>query len=339
MNMEVLFVSRKAASGINPFVAEQASAITDRCGITVQHFLITRGGVVGYWQAIVALRQMVRNHAIQLVHVHYGLWAFTAIAARFLARRRIPIVITFHGSDLNKPKERSVSVLASRFAAHNILVWPQMRQYVKKNYSIIPCGVQTNVPLIYRDETRNEMGWSAATFVVLFASSFDRPVKDPAFANEVVATLRQQTQLPTVFVEMKGFNRRQLNRMMQAADALLMCSHSEGSPQVIKEAIVNGLPVVANNVGEVGDICAGVDHCYILPKNIPAYVQCLQALMQSKKRINCRQPVVDRYDANMIADRIASIYTRVAAKKPQSQPTVLQHQTETNLTHSHEHSH
>lgn len=336
--MNVLFVSRKASGGINPFVSEQAAAVASISDFTVQHFLIERGGLVGYIRAILSLHQLLRTTPINLVHVHYGLWGFTAIIARMLAGRRLPIVITYHGSDLNKPSERWISKAAARFAAHNILVWNNMLRYIKKNASIIPCGVDTHVPQTDSAATRSKMGWDTNDFVVLFASGFNRPVKDPAFAHQVINALSKQAIRKVRFIELKGFSRDELTAIMQAANALLMCSHTEGSPQVIKEAIVNGLPVVANDVGEVKDICAGVDHCYVLPKTVDSYVQCLFTLLENNGRITHRKPVIDRYDANKVASQIATLYNRLLNKKTQIKPAVVKHLADSIYKDQHEHS-
>ena len=85
---------------------------------------------------------------------------------------------------------------------------------------------------------------------ILFSSSFDRKVKDPGFAFHVMEELKSSLNKNVLLVELKGFSREQVSDLMQASDVLLMCSISEGSPQVIKEAILNGLPVVSNDVGE-----------------------------------------------------------------------------------------
>ena len=60
------------------------------------------------------------------------------------------------------------------------------------------------------------------------------------------------TLLPDAeLLELKGYNRVQVATLMQAVDAILMTSFTEGSPQVIKEALACGCPIVSVDVGDV----------------------------------------------------------------------------------------
>lgn len=43
-----------------------------------------------------------------------------------------------------------------------------------------------------------------------------------------------------------------------AADAMLLCSDSEGSPTFVKEAFACNLPVVSTDVGDVSEIMRGI---------------------------------------------------------------------------------
>ena len=129
---------------------------------------------------------------------------------------------------------------------------------------MIPCGINTDVELIHREVTRESNKWGTNDFVILFSSSFDREEKDANFAFQVVDAFSKTTTKSVRLIELKGYTRNEVTHLMQAADALIMCSKREGSPQVIKEAILNSLPVVSNDVGEVKSICSGIDYCFIV---------------------------------------------------------------------------
>ncbi|MGV3641160.1 MAG: glycosyltransferase family 4 protein [Adhaeribacter sp.] len=309
--MQVVFVSRSDSGLPNPFVQEQAENLTRNFGIPIRHFLIRKGGL-GYLKAVIPLYSFIRKNKADIVHVHYGLSALVAVLTKFLFLQRYKIIITFHGSDINKSSERGLSLWASQFSAHNILVSTRMSRFFKKpNYSVIPCGIDVHIRLDGRERTRLENNWDRNDFVVLFSSSFNRPEKDPDFAFEVIGALRQKSPRNVRFLELKGYTRPELTLLMQAADALILCSTREGSPQVIKEAILNSLPVVANDVGDVKQICAGVDNCFVVPKQVAAYVHYLDLVSRHQARVQNRMPVIEKFDNDKISNQIYHIYNDV----------------------------
>lgn len=306
--MNILFLSRSNSGIPNPFIKEQAEALMENYNLPIQHFLIPTGGVRGYSKAIIQLHDYIKQNKIDLIHVHYGLWALIAVLNN-LYPRKYKIVITFHGSDINKKYERKISLLGAYFSSHNILVSEKMVKYFHRNYSIIPCGIDTNINLVFRTSTREKMGWDENDFIVLFSSSFERKEKDPEFAQRVIESFSKTTKRSVKFIELKGYTRNQLTHLMQAGDALIMCSEREGSPQVIKESILNGLPVVSNDVGDVRLICSGVDNCFIVQKNIDEYVKHLQYLSKLNVRIKNRSPVIEKYNNKSISEKLFNIYT------------------------------
>lgn len=309
--MHVIFVSRSNSGKPTPFVKEQADTLAKNFDITIQHFLIRKGGLGGYLKAAVDLFYFLKKNQVDIVHVHYGLSALVAVINKLLFLQQFKIIITFHGSDINKTSERTLSLFAAHFSSHNILVSSKMSRFFRHKYSIIPCGIDIQIELAFRELTRQENNWGQDDFVVLFSSGFDRPEKDPEFAFQVISSLQRSTSRNVRFLELKGYNRTQITRLMQAADALILCSKREGSPQVIKEAILNSLPVIANDVGDVKLICAGVDHCFIVAKEVPAYVRHLELIARQQVRIQNRKPVLEKFDNNKISNQIFEIYNEV----------------------------
>ncbi|PTX14988.1 glycosyltransferase involved in cell wall biosynthesis [Pontibacter mucosus] len=312
--MNILFVSRSKTGKPHPFVEEQAAALESSAGIRIQHYLVRSSGLIGYIRATYRLYKLLKRTPVDLIHAHYGLSGLTAVLNKVILGNRFKVIITYHGSDINKASERWLSLLASRLADFNILVSVKMLRYFKHKRAVIPCGINTDVALIHRSETRASNGWGENDFVILFASRFSISVKDPEFAFKVVEAFRASTTKSVKFIELKGYSRDQVTQLMQAADALLMCSKTEGSPQVVKEAIVNGLPVISNDVGDVRVICRHVDHCFILPKRVEDYVECLHSLSSTYPRIQNREPVIAEYSNQHIAEKILGIYQSVLYK-------------------------
>lgn len=306
--MKVLFLSRSATGTPHAFVAEQAAALERSTDVQVVHVTIRKGGFTGYAKTLFRLIRTIRTNRIDIVHAHYGLSGLLGVIAAPLSFRKVPVVITYHGSDIFKKNERLLSLLAARVAGFNILVSEKMKRWFSKRFDVIPCGIDINIPVANRVAYRRRKGWDKDDFVILFASSFNRPVKDPAFAQDVIHALRDQLSCKIHFVELSNFSRSELTVLMQSADAMLMCSHSEGSPQVIKESILNCLPVVSNEVGDVRVICRGSDHCYIVEKTVPAYINAFKTLATTRQRITENSSLILHYDNNQIVQRIYKIY-------------------------------
>jgi glycosyltransferase involved in cell wall biosynthesis len=316
--MDVLYLSRSTSGQPHPFIKEQALVLSKNFNISIHHFLINQGGGFGYIKAIIKLASFLNKNNVDIIHVHYGLWGLVAIISKLINLKNQKIIITYHGSDINNPSERKFSLIASQFSSHNILVSEKMLKHISSNCSVIPCGIDTNVKLSYREETRAKYGWSDDTFVILFSSNFKRKEKDPAFAFKVIDALSKESSEKIIFLELKGYSREELTQLMQAADALLMCSLMEGSPQVVKEAIVNSLPVVTNDVGDVKSICADVDNCFILPKKVEDYKECLLYLAKQKVRIQNRYSVIEKFDNDMISHKLFTIYQQALCKTLQN---------------------
>jgi glycosyltransferase involved in cell wall biosynthesis len=309
--MNILYVSRSASGLPHPFVQEQADNLVKNHNLTIHHYLIRKGGIKGYLGAVIDLFHFTRKNKTDIIHVHYGLSAIVVVLYKLLFWKKCKMIITFHGSDINKKSERTLSLMAARFSSHNILVSPKMSPFFKHDYSVIPCGIDTNIQLAFRNLAREENNWGENDFVILFSSGFDREEKDPAFAFQVIDKFKKSTAKTIHFIELKGYNRTQVTKLMQAADALILCSKREGSPQVIKESILNALPVIANDVGDVKSICSGVDNCYIVEKDTDEYVKHLKLIAHSKSRIQNRKPVIEQFDNNIIAGRIFNIYNKI----------------------------
>ncbi|SIT75469.1 glycosyltransferase family 4 protein [Pontibacter indicus] len=309
--MKVLFVSRSSSGEPTPFVKEQADALFRNHNVIIDHYFILKGGFKGYMRSIFGLHHYIKKTKPDLVHVHYGLSALVAGLSKWLFLRQHKIITTFHGCDLNKNSERKFSLIAAKLSSHNILVSERMTQHFHGHHSIVPCGIDTKIELKYRAKTRIEMGWSRQDFVILFSSSFDRKEKDPAFAFDVIKRFSELTSRHVRFLELKGYGREQLTALMQAADALLLCSLREGSPQVIKESILNSLPIVANDVGDVKQICEGVDNCFIVDKEVDSFVKALRLLSDKDPRIQNREPVIAKFDNDIISGKLFHIYQEV----------------------------
>ena len=108
-------------------------------------------------------------------------------------------------------------------------------------------------------------------------------------------------------MELKGYSRPEVAVLMNAVDCLLMTSHSEGSPQVVKEAIACGCPVVSLDVGDVAEQIEGTD-CGVIVERTPEAIATALFDQLEKPRSSCPTEKIKQIDNHLIAARITEIY-------------------------------
>lgn len=305
--MKVLIVARYKAKGYAPFITEQVAAL-EKIGIQCQCFGINQKGVIGYLRQINSLRKAVRDFHPDIIHAHYGM---SGLLSNF--QRRIPVVTTYHGSDINRPKARVFSRFSIVLSALNIFVSQKSIDLVhpKKNYVLIPCGISLeDFPMIDKHEARAKMGLNPEKKYILFAGSFDIEIKNAPLAHSVIDLLKESE-----LIELKGYTRSEVACLIQAVDALLMTSFSEGSPQIIKEAMACGCPIVSVDVGDVKELVSGLNGCYVSSPDKKELADALRRALSFTGRTEGRARLKERQLTNsQIATRIKHEYELVLRK-------------------------
>lgn len=287
-----------------PFIWEQVEALFGQ-GVTVQFFLVKGRGARGYLKEISELKKVIKAFKPDIVHAHFGLCGLLANL-----QRKVPVVTTYHGSDINNPKTRRLSKIAIMLSAHNIFVSKRLVGIAKpkKNYSVIPCGINLDdYPVLDKAEARLLMNLDLKKRYVLFAGSFDNPVKNPQLAKEAVQLL------PGVeLLELKGYTRRQVAHLMNAVDCFLMTSYTEGSPQVIKEALACGCPIVSVDVGDVRELISNSEGCFIVSGNAADIAEKIEMALKFEGRTKGREKIEQHGLANnFVAHNLIDIYKTV----------------------------
>lgn len=301
------------ANRFSPFVKEQVTAL-EKQGCKVEWFGITKKGLLGYIKELPRLRRKINECAPNVIHAHYGLSCLLAN----LATRRVPVVSTYHGSDINDRRVLPFSKRAMNLSAWNIFVSQRTLDIAKpkKRYELLPCGVDlSETQLIPREDARKQLDWKKSDVKVLFAGAFDNPVKDSQLAKRVIEDMN--LVIPNLeLVELKGYTRMEVNTLMCAANCLLLTSKTEGSPQVIKEAMACGCPIVSVDVGDVKERIDGIDGCYVAktrePKEIAELIE--KALSFEGRTVGRERIVESGLDNRMVAQRLVMIYQEVVKK-------------------------
>lgn len=306
--MRVLIVSSfkpNLEGNIAPFVKEQAEAISQQ-GVECIFFLVKGKGILGYLRELPSLRKRIRDVEPDVVHAHFGLCGLLANL-----QRKVPVVTTYHGSDINVPSVRRFSKIAIQLSKYNIFVSRKLAEIAKPkkdNYSIIPCGINLeDYPIVDKLVARQEMGLDPDKKYVLFAGAFDNAVKNPQLAIDAIRLL------PGVeLLELKGYSRHQVALLMNAVDCFLMTSHTEGSPQVIKEAMACGCPIASVDVGDVNDVIHGVVGCRICERSSESVASTILTEFDRSERTAGRERILTLGLANdLITEKIISVYCSI----------------------------
>lgn len=302
--MKILVVASYNKNRFAPFIVEQVEALK-QVGCEVDYFGVVGKGIKGYLSAFTALRKKIKSYKPDVIHAHYGLSGLLANL-----QRTVPIVTTYHGSDINLPKVLRFSKIAMKLSAWNIFVSQRnvdIAQPMKK-YILLPCGV--NLPNYVEEDiyaVKQQLNWNPNKRYILFAGAFDNRVKNAKLAQDSVSLIENAE-----LIELKGYTREQVTALFYASDAFLMTSFTEGSPQVIKEAMACGCPIVSVDVGDVAEGIAGLEGCYIAERSPYDIAERLNKVFSFNSRTKGRERIIELGLTNdLVAKKLVEIYKQI----------------------------
>lgn len=230
-------------------------------------------------------------------------------------QRRVPVLTTFHGSDVNNKKNLKWSKCAHKLSAASIFVEESMIRKFKKHQKsfTIPCAVDLEIFFaIPKIEAQRILGIQNGSPNILFSSDFENPIKNYHLARKSCDLVEQKTGKKINLIEMKGLTRSLVNLYMNASDCALLFSYSEGSPQFIKEAMACNCPIVATDVGDIKYIFGDTKGCFISAPQINVFAdKIISALEFSSEfgRTNGRERIeILGLDTQNIAKKILNLY-------------------------------
>ncbi len=285
-------------SGAYPFAYKQTDAFARDHGATVTYFhLESRSSIARLWASRRRMKARLKSDRPDVVLAYYGSVSglFTVLSSS------IPVVVYFLGSDLNRtPADgrwrdligRMFSQAAAFFAGGIVCVSEGLRDQLwwrTSDARVIPAGVDarhfTPMP---KHECRAQLGWPAEGRVILFNGN-NPAVKRLDLAEQAMELVRRELPDARLEVLQGGIPHDRMPLLMNAADALLLCSDSEGSPGMVKEAMACGLPVVCNDVGDTAHRLRGVLPGAVVAQDARALADALLATLRDGRRSNGRE--------------------------------------------------
>lgn len=305
----------KKGSFAGIFVKEQVDALKKKYPELLFDKYIIKGseGKLNYIKSIFHLRKRLQQNSYDIIHCHYGLSALFMLFLGKTLLLKSSYIITLHGSDIMPQAgnylQQRISLMASKRSDMVIAVSHSMNDILKKNdikHTNIPCGVDTT---IFNIGNHHRAGFNNKNIIV-FPSKPENKIKNyPLFLEAMKKVSKSYKNLR--FATIDNMNRLEVAKLLNRAKCLVMTSMSEGSPQVVKEALMTGLPVVSVNVGEVHEILEGLPNCFVSKHydsdEIADYVNLV--LNTKIDRSTLRNTFMKKgYDQNSICKKIYSVY-------------------------------
>jgi glycosyltransferase involved in cell wall biosynthesis len=321
--MKILIVCRWHGDHAAAFIMEQVDALRS-LGHDVQYVTAKKGCIGGYVELYRNLRKAIRDIQPDIVHAHYGICGLIANL-----QCQVPVVTTYPGSDINDKRIRPISVMAMRLSKYNLFMSKRqiakVQRYAKpEKTEIVRYGILSDL-FVEQDKAkaRKAMGLDADKKYVLFSSKFTRLGKDPQLAMDAIARLNElrnegvnELKNEVVLLELTGgYTKEEMVSLMNAVDAAIVTSKSEGSPQFTKEVMACGCPIVSVDVGDVAEQIEGLDGCYIAktrePEELAELLKKAIAFGKTKGHLHIKDM---RLDNVQVAERLTEIYKQILRK-------------------------
>jgi teichuronic acid biosynthesis glycosyltransferase TuaC len=302
-----------------PFLVQQTEYLR-KAGIGVDVFSF-RGAKnpVNYVKGWLKVHKKLRTENYDLIHAQYGQSGLIAFW------RRIPLVVTFHGSDLQGDVSHGkytysgqLLKLASKLVACNadaiVVVSSVLAQLLnrKSQIHIIPCGLDLELfQPMDQSEARARLNLPREKKYILFGGRPEMPVKRYELAKSAVKLLPDnEIEMLTV----SAVPHHQMPVYLNACNVLLLTSLHEGSPTIVKEALACNLPIVSTNVGDVRERIGTVDGCIVCTNDQPETIAiALADVLKTNCRTTSRHTVFD-LDENILTRKLISVYRSALGK-------------------------
>jgi glycosyltransferase involved in cell wall biosynthesis len=193
-----------------------------------------------------------------------------------------------------------------------------------------------------RAQLASRNGWDESSPIVLFAgrldankdfglalSAVEELVSSGVDVNLIVAGEGPERESAEQSAAARGLGgrvqfagdvpRKEVARLMRAADALLLTSHSEGSPRVVVEGMASGLPIVAPDLATLQRRVTHLETGWLAANREPAALAegIAWAIARPRNEIGAAtSSAVAEFTAEKVLGRLYAFYRELAAAQP-----------------------
>jgi teichuronic acid biosynthesis glycosyltransferase TuaC len=241
-----------ARPALGSFVRDQVEALRRIDGVQIELFAFAPGAAGGYVKAARELRRRHRDERYDVVHAHFGLTAWPALAAAAKAH-----AVTLHGTDLVHPRSRAITLAALPFldlvaTVSEPLAAELPRWGVRGTRAVLPTGVDLErFKPIPRAEARAALNLAPTGRYLLFPADPTRREKRHDRARALVGGEAELLTLGNV-------DPATVPQYVNAANAVLVPSERESFGLAVLEALACNVPVLSTPVGIAPDALANL---------------------------------------------------------------------------------
>jgi len=311
--VKILFVYRGYSPDLSNSVIDFQRNALQKAGLEIDAFLIKIGGIKGYLYSLKSLHSLIKNKHYSIIHAHYS---FSGYLSAFATNK--PVVCSLMGSDVLQQKGmlKLPMKFFSRFLWYVVIVKSFEMQKRIPGSLCIPNGVDMdNFRPLAKTMAIQMTGFNPREKNIIFvAQQPDSDVKNLNLAQRALSMVKNETvTLHTV----SKISFEKLPYYYNAADALLLTSLSEGSPNVIKEAMACNCPIVATDVGDIREVLSDTQGCYITSFSPEDVARGIEKVLAYGKRTTGRENI-KHLDNKIIAGKIIQVYRDVLKKTGQT---------------------
>jgi teichuronic acid biosynthesis glycosyltransferase TuaC len=284
------------------FVRDQVDALRRLDGVEVDVFSFPPGG---YARAARDIRRRHRGGGHDVIHAHFGLSAWVALALGGHA----PRAVTLHGTDVRHPRSRRITAAALGRMDLIAAVSPELAAAVPGEHEVmvLPCGVDTaRFTPQPRAAARAELGLPPEEPCLLFPADPARPGKRHDRAMDVADGAR--------LLSLGGVDPARVPLWVNAANAVVLPTEAEGFGLAALEALACDVPVITTPVGIHAEAIAGVGGALCAPYDLASWRALAHAhLATADPRVHGRASA-ERWSAARMAERVLAAWQGLVAR-------------------------
>lgn len=325
--MKVLFVCSGNSKfyDVAPFIRSQGDSL-EKEGIEITYFSVLGRGAMNYLKNVSRLRKFIKQNNFDVIHAHYSFCGWVAV----LAFSGLPLILSLMGDDaVGTPdadgkltfKSRvlmALSYAVQPFVTAIISKSPNLEAtvYRKKVSHLIPNGVRLDQFAYHPEGYREELNMKDGTQYVVFMGNPTDPNKNVALVQQAMEYVKRDN---VELVVPYPVSHDTVVKYLNSADVFTLCSFSEGSPNIVKEAMSCNRPMVVTPAGDAAWIVEDTEGCYVGdydPADFGAKLNQALEYAATQQITRGRERILElELDAVSIARKIIDLYQEVSGKE------------------------